>query len=151
MADYGSQNPSLSGQLMTLRIIWFALLLGPLAFLGMVIFVVLPGRAGTNMVHPQPQLVLVNGIMLVTMIPIGYVIRRFVFRAGRVDWGIAPAAFARGNIIFWAMCEGVAFSGLVFATINRSLWPTIVFVVIALGLQALTVPMRSSLSTEGER
>jgi len=49
-------------------------------------------------------------------------------------------AYSIGNIFFWSGCEGVAFFGLVVAMMNVSLWPTIICVAIAMGLQVITFP-----------
>jgi hypothetical protein len=123
--------------LMTLRIIWFALLVGPIAFLAAMEFGIFSIR-GTQ--QAQPLFFWVDLAMLLTTVPITYGIRYLIFRRASIDGSIPATAFSTGNIIFWAGCEGVAFSGLVFALLNGSLWPTIVVVAIAMGLQVLTFP-----------
>jgi hypothetical protein len=80
------------------------------------------------------------------VVPVAFVIRTTIFRRGIIaDPGgredrIAPGAYASGNIVFWAACEGVAFFGLVTATLDGTLWPSIVIVAIAMGLQVSAFP-----------
>jgi hypothetical protein len=132
--------------LMTLRIIWLALILGQLAFMAVVILVILPNQHGD--VHPQPLLVWVNVAMCASIVPVTFVIRTMIFRKGTVDGpngGVRAPAYAIGNIIFWAGCEGVSMFALVVAIVNGSLWPTDVIVAVSLALQALTFPVAGRL------
>ncbi len=129
---------SASKVLITNRIVWLALILGQVSFGVIIATVILPSHPP---VRPQPVLVWVNLFMLVTEVPVMFVIRMFVFRKGTVDGGIRPGAYGTGNIIFWAGCEAVSFFGLIVVVLTGSWWPTILFVGIALGLQALTFPV----------
>ena len=137
-------NMSPQKALLTLRIIWFALLMGPISFLVLLGVLVLPSHVQAN--PPQPILVWVNLAMLVIVVPVNFFIRNLIFRRSQNEDGIRPAAYSIGNIVFWAGCEGVAFFGLVIAVVNGSLWPTIVIVAIALVPQVLTFPVAGKLS-----
>ena len=148
----GMTTPTTAKQaLVTTRIIWAAMLAGEVMFLVVILKVVLPGR--TEPPHVQPLFTLIGAVMLASMVPMAFVARGIVFRRGRVSDGgggedrIAPAAYATGNIIFWAACEGVAFFGLVTAVLNGTLWPSIVITAIAMGLQAGTFPFGGRLAT----
>jgi hypothetical protein len=138
MPDQGLFKPTRERSLMVLRIIWAALIFSQLAFLGVVALVILPGQ---HNVHPQPILVWVNLAMLVSVVPVMFVLRLMTFRRGQSEAGISPTAYATGNILFWSGCEGVSFVGIVAAIMNGSLWPTIVIVAVAIALQALTFPV----------
>ena len=140
--DFDSLTPKKT--LMTMRIIWFALLMGPISFLILLAVLVLPHHVQTN--PPQPVLVWVNLVMLATVVPVTFFIRNLIFRRSQSQDGIKAAAYSAGNIVFWAGCEGVAFFGLVIALINGSLWPTIVIVAIALVPQLLTFPVAGNIS-----
>lgn len=129
--------------LLTMRIMWAALLLGPMLFMAVIILVILPNAK--RPIHPQPILNWVSFALPVMMIPAAFIIRRLIFSRSRTDAGIPPAAYSTGNIVLWASCEGCAFFGLVAAMLNASLWPTIIVVAIALSLQALTFPLESNL------
>jgi hypothetical protein len=100
-----------------LRIIWAAMLMGLFAFLVVVLV------TGPNHSPPDPQmskmLMYIVWGMLLAITPMAYVIRSIVYRQGRTEEGVAPQAYVTGNIIFWAMFEGVAFFGLVGTLINQ--------------------------------
>jgi hypothetical protein len=134
--------------LITIRIIWLALMLGQLTFLVLILAGVLPKQ---HPVQPQPLLAWINLGMLLTIVPVAFVIRTFIFKRSEVDGQIPAQAFSTGNIIFWAACEGVSFSGLVFGFVNGSLWPTILIVAVALGLQVLTFPVGGQLMTGSDK
>ena len=130
--------------LLVARIIWFALMMGELLFLGVTTFVILPNHGPAK---PQPQTILVwsSIFMAVAIIPVTFLIRSAMFRRSAVNGAVPAGPFVTGNIIFWAGCEGVCFFATVVATVNGSLWPTIVVAVIALSLQALTFPVAERL------
>src|SRR5687768_15733105 len=104
--------------LLTLRIVWFALLAGEAAFFAVVALFILPQNVITK--EPQSVLTWISLGMCVAIIPAMFMIRQSIFGRARGAHGggggsgaIPPGPFATGNIIFWAGCEGVAFFGLV--------------------------------------
>jgi F0F1-type ATP synthase membrane subunit c/vacuolar-type H+-ATPase subunit K len=128
-------------QLMTLRIIWAALLIGQVIFFLAIAFVLWPqGQRTTNEQFLQ-TLFYVACAMLLTVVPVTFFIRSVTFRNGRDERGnVRPPAYATGNIIFWAGCEGVSFFGLVGALLNHGPWPHLVVSVIAVAAQILAFP-----------
>ena len=125
-------------RLMTLRIIWAALLMGQLAFLGIVLMI------GPNQPAPDPQMLRILLYVLIamaaTMIPIGFVIRGIIYNNGRTEAGVAPAQYAVGNILFWAMCEGVGLFGITAGLLNRGRGPHLIVAVIALAIMIVSFP-----------
>jgi len=121
-----------------MRIMWFALLLGPIGFWGVLVFFGLPNSPQT--MQPRPALTWASIGLLVTAVPVAFFIRRSIFRRSRVDGHIPPAAYSTGNIVFWDVCEFCAFFALLVVMVNRSTWPTIVVAAIALCLVAITFP-----------
>src|SRR5262245_37191716 len=95
------QNPqgSPAGSLLTLRIIWGALLLGQVGYL---FTVMLNGGA---MPVPDGGLMTLLLYMLIgllaVIIPAAYFIRGFIYRAGTKDGLIQPGAYFTGNLIFF--------------------------------------------------
>jgi len=141
-------NLSPKARLLSLRIIWAALLLGQFFFM-IVMGIIFSQPPQNQQQAPDPHminiLVAVNVIMLVTIVPVAAFVRRFMFQRVRVD-GIVPAAtYATGCIIFWAACEGVSFFGLVIALMHRAFWPSIVVSAIAIGIQMITFPRKSAI------
>jgi hypothetical protein len=140
-----ASNLSPAKVLLTMRIMWAALLIGPILFMAVIIFMILPNAK--RPIHPQPILNWVSFALPAMMIPVAFVIRRLIFSRARTEAGIPPAAYSTGNIVLWASCEGCAFLALVVAMLNASLWPTIIVVAIALSLQAITFPLDPGLSS----
>lgn len=135
----GLDNMSPARAVMVTRIIWFALLMGQAVFLAIAAFQIIPNRHGA--VQKQPILVIVNVVMLVTVLPIMFMIRGKIFaRSRNKDGGIRATGYANGNIILWAGCEGVSFFGIIIGVITGSLWPTIVIVGISMAMQIATFP-----------
>ena len=137
MTEQQPQQPSPAAQLRVLRIIWFALLMGQVMFLIV---------ATTFAASPDPQgdaqllFYLALG-MLVVLGPVAYLIRRTTFARGRqADGTIGSGAYATGNIIFWAMFEGVGMFSIVGAMLNGGRGPHLYVTAIALAIQVASFP-----------
>jgi hypothetical protein len=132
-----AQQPTPAGTLLVTRIIWAALLMGQVIFLVIVLTI------GPGFAEPDPELMqillYVLFAMLVTMVPIAYVVRGVIYNKGRRD-GVQPQAYATGNILFLAMCEGVGFAGLTFALLNRGGGPHLIVALIAMAVQVINFP-----------
>src|SRR6478735_2264455 len=100
-------NGSSQGRLATLRIIWFALLMGQLIFLGVIFFVIWPHQNPRQRPSDDTMRIFlyVTGAMLVGAIPLGYFLRSALYGARNSDGSIHPGRYASGNIILWAMSE----------------------------------------------
>jgi hypothetical protein len=140
------KNASPRQALLTMRIIWGALLMGEIGFLVVVMTVLLPARREPPNV--QRLFVLVSAVFLATAVPVAFFVRAAIFNRARTDGGIAPGAYATGNIIFWAACEGVAFFGLVAVVLNGSLSPTVYFAAVAMALQISAFPSSAKLKID---
>jgi hypothetical protein len=133
-------NPPALSPLTTLRIIWAALIAGPVMFGAIVIFMLGPQQraAGASL---QPLLLYANVAMVATLIPAAYIVRAVVYRAGRTEDGsVRPASYATGNILFLAMCEGAAFASLVFGLLNGGTGLPMLLAVIALVVELINFP-----------
>jgi hypothetical protein len=140
MPTSNDRNPTTAaGALATARIIWFAMMMGELIFLAVILFVVLPHRNSPP--EPNPILVYANVVLLLTSVPMTFMIRRFIFKKAETDGATPGGAYFTGNVIFWAGCEGACFFALAIVMITGSLWPTILIAAIALCLQAITFPV----------
>lgn len=125
--------------LMTLRIIWFALFMGQAMFFAVLVLAILPHQKPPE--HPNPIFMWTSIIFFMTSVPATFVIRRMTFNRSRgEDGAIAPGAYATGNIVFWAGCEGASLFAMVAMMVNGSIWPTILIAAAAIALQVLTFP-----------
>ena len=132
------QQPTPAGTLLVTRIIWAALLMGQVIFLVIVLTI------GPRFSEPDPELMqillYVLMAMLVAMVPIAYIVRGVIYNKGRRDGIVQPPAYATGNILFLAMCEGVGFAGLTFALLNRGGGPHLIVALVAMAVQVVNFP-----------
>jgi hypothetical protein len=127
-------------QLLPLRIIWGALLMGQVMYLALTTLVL-----GKSVPRPDPamtQLFLYVAVgMLAVMIPTAFVVRAVIYRGGRDEDGlIAPAKYATGNIVFWAMCEGVGLAAITFGLLNQGRGPVLFVAAVAIAVQVVNFP-----------
>ncbi len=98
----------MQNRLMVLRIIWGALLMGQVVFM----FVALTaghGQSGTDV----KLLERACAGMFIVIVPTAFVLRKVIYRGNSPGGDLTMAGYSTGNILFWAMCEGVSFFGLV--------------------------------------
>jgi hypothetical protein len=122
-----------------LRIIWAALWMGEVMFLVVATIVAAapdPPQPGTT----QLLFYLALG-MLVVMAPVAYILRLTTYARGRQgDGTIAPGAYATGNIIFWAMFEGVGMFAIVGVLLNGGRGPHLLIAAIAIAVHLVNFP-----------
>jgi hypothetical protein len=110
------QSPQTVGRLTSLRIIWGAMLMGQLMFLGVIFAVFHPAwTAPPASGNQPPDMLFYCSVGLLVMCVIGaFAIRAVVFNANRDEQGlIKPQGYVTGTIIYMPMLEGAAFFGLV--------------------------------------
>jgi hypothetical protein len=129
-------------RVMTLRIIWFALLMGQIVFAAVVLFILPPQRRQSpDMLRLMFWIVLA---MLLILVPLGLIVRKIIYRGGMDQSGaVSPQAYATGMIVFLAMCEGVGFFGLVCTMLNGGPGPHLVVAVTAMAIQLVSFPTGS--------
>jgi hypothetical protein len=146
-AGKGIMKPRPEVAIRVQRIIWGALIMGQLGFMGVVGFIILnPGPAAGAVRIPDDSLkmlLMLNAGMLVTIVPTMFLVRWWMFSRARADGVIPVEVYAKGNIMFWAGCEGCSFFGLIIALMHGDFWPSIVIVAVAMGLQAAAFPRSS--------
>ena len=138
----------LKKQLLTLRIIWAALLFGQVMYFGIALFV---GRT-----MPEPDASTARILWYVTLaamfllIPLAYVVRLMVFLRGRKGTVVTPEAYATGNILFWAMCEGLAMLAITCWLLNRNQGPYLYVAMLAFAFQVVNYPTGKLMRPEDE-
>ncbi len=123
----------------TARLLWTMLLLGQGALLAGASALVL-----MNMGGQQPDtgymLSYIALFMCVTMIPAGYVLRAQTYKRHWVGPSVRPRGYLLGNVILWAICEGIALLGLVATVFSGVLLPTLIPTILALGVLVVNFP-----------
>lgn len=131
------------GVLFTLRIIWLALLLGPLIFL----FVVLSlGEDRPTNPETARLLFYLSGGLLLLELPVAFVLRSVIYGPDRP---VPPGRYFTGNVIFLSMIEGAALFGGVSAMFSPELWPNLAVPVVALAINALNFPTGAAMDAAG--
>jgi hypothetical protein len=87
--------------------------------------------------------------MLAVLVPTAYIVRGIVYRMGRRDGVLSPAAYANGNIIFYAMCEAVGMFAIVGAFLNGGRGPHLIVAAAAMAVQVLNFPTGAPLRDAG--
>lgn len=85
------------------------------------------------------RLSLVSDIMVLIMVPIGWVIRRVILRPGS-DGLVSAAEYSRGNIVFYAMCEAPFFVALISVLLRGVFWPHVVVALLPMMVQLANFP-----------
>jgi hypothetical protein len=137
--DLNRPGRSQPGQLLVLRIIWFALILGQVMFLMVTLFVG-PGMNRESDTAPEFLFYMAIG-MAVLVIPVGFLMRGMIYARGRQEDGtVAPGAYATGNIIFFATCEAVGMFAITGALINGGRGPHLIVAAVAIAILVLAFP-----------
>jgi cytochrome bd-type quinol oxidase subunit 2 len=127
--------------LRTIRVLWFALLLGEVLFLGVIVFLLSTGNAVTSMPAETIQLLFyINSAMLAAAVPLGHFLRRKRYEAARDGDVVTPQGYLSGNILLYAMCEGQALFSLVIVMMAGQYLPYVVPAIVAMTVQVLNWP-----------
>jgi hypothetical protein len=102
------QNPKQA--LMVVRIIWAAMLIGQIVFLGVILAI---RQNSAEKPQTPPILGYISVVMALAAVPTAFILRKAAY--GRPDQqGLIPVGkYSTGNILFLAMLEGTALLGLV--------------------------------------
>jgi hypothetical protein len=116
-----------------------ALLVGQLVFMGVVIFLLSQGDMGTGPNEVTGVLVSMSFGLLFVLTPIGYLIRRMIFKRYR-DRPVPPQTYIQAIVTQLATCEFVGLFGLVALLIHQRYFPVILSTLIAMAVQVKNYP-----------
>lgn len=103
--------------LVSLRILWGAMVMG-LVLLGVVLALTqntLSQTDGPGQV--RATYTVVAYAMLVLMVPVGYFVRNQVYKSGWREHAVTPQAYFTGNLILFAVFEGLALAGFLLSAL----------------------------------
>lgn len=123
--------------LMVLRIIWAALLMGQVLFLGVVLMLRSQGSASPSDAGMLKLLFFVEIALAALTIPVAFFVRRMVMGLARP---IPMQKYFTGTIIFLAMLEGVSLFGLVVLLLGAPLQTGLIVPAVAMVLQVISFP-----------
>ncbi len=121
------------------RIVWFAMLGGPVAFL-FVVAILLTQQT----VAPDPPaaqwLFRANLVLIAVLVPLAMWTRLQSYKRHWQNQGVTPKGYFQANFMFFVVLEGMALWGLVTTLLNGAMWPTVLPSGIALALLAVNFP-----------
>ena len=138
------------GVLATIRIIWAAMLMGELVFLGVIFFLLRGGNPPAPAAAEVTRTLLFASIFfLVVAVVVGYFLRSRLYEPRQADGSVAPGKYVTGNIILLALCEGAAFFGLVVCMLSGHFLPAIFVPAVGMAIQLLNFPTGAPLEPTG--
>jgi len=105
-----------------LRLIWAGMLIGQIMFLGVIAFVSV-GPGDPELLQLLQYIGL--GFMVVALFA-GHVLRNQVYKRHWQGHAVSPQGYATGNILLFALWEGVSLLALVTALLAGAFWPYII-------------------------
>lgn len=136
---HGEVRGDLHQRLLVARILWASLLAGEVAFAAIVIVLLANGNLAPQAPQSAGLFTVVAACMLVTCVPLGYFLRGQIYKRGWRGHVIEPPAYMSGNLVLWAMCEGVAMFGLTALLVTGG-WAALGVAVVAAGVQVINYP-----------
>lgn len=135
-------------QLITMRIIWGALLMGPLMFL-VVILILFRQGSGLNAGFNVQLFQMVCVAAVAGAVVMSYIVRKVIYGAANESGAIAMAKYSSGNIVFWALNEGAAFFALVCMLLHGQALPFLALALIPMANNLVNFP--SGAPVEGRK
>lgn len=133
-------TPAMTKQkaLMTVRLIWLAMLLSPILAFVVLMFIVKPSPS--NDASLNQILHMVSLVFTLVLIPIGYIVRLQIYKKNWVVNSVTPQGYAGGNIVLLGICEGAALLGVVVTFLAGVVMPYILPAFVAVLTQIINWP-----------
>jgi len=141
MHDTRQTRPDVAGTVLTLRILWAALLMGQVVFFTAVLMVLMRGSGapavGAKVIE---MMLMICTVMLIAALVGGYHLRMQIYKAYWQADAVTPRGYFVGNLLLLAMLEGVSMFGLVIVLLGGALLPAIGPSVVAVASQLVNFP-----------
>ncbi len=125
--------------LWVLRIVWFALIAGQLGFGFVAYMAAQQGQTDAQTQLSFQMLVIAVG-MLIGAVGMGYFIRNQVYKRCWQTHAVTPQGFFMGNLLLFALLDGVSLLTFVFVMMSGQLFPMILPAVASLAVQCANFP-----------
>ena len=142
------QNQTPAQALLTTRILWAALLIGPLIFVG-IASQIFKGPPPPNSDDLQKFLPLVVCAFALVELPVLYLVRGITFKKNRENDAVTPRGFLTGNLMLFAGCEGLMLFAIVTWIVTRIIMPTVLPGVLALLVMLVNFPTGRAMYADG--
>ena len=127
------------GTLLMVRIIWFGLVMGQVAFGFVAVLRVLNMEAGQQNQLQIQMLAIAIGV-LIGAVGIGYFARNQAYKRHWQGHAVTPAGFFMGNLILLALLETASFVSLVMVMLGGQVFPMVLPAVASLAIQCANFP-----------
>ncbi|MFP4144900.1 MAG: hypothetical protein ACLFV3_07115 [Phycisphaeraceae bacterium] len=124
--------------LLTLRLIWAAMLMSQLVFFLVVAFVLTEARGATPDLHPMLGWIGVGWFVAATAM--GYFARNQIYKSAWREHAIAPGGYLTGNLVLLALLESVGLFSIIALLVTGVMVPEILPAIGALVVFAINFP-----------
>lgn len=115
--------------LVIMRVIWAAILVGMLVYLGVVLAIKEPPNPQSDLASTFNILFYINCGLLFVGLFVGYTLRNQFYKKHWVGEVVLPQGYFQGNLLLWAIAEGNAFFSLTIVLLAGSfdpyIWPAV--------------------------
>ncbi len=138
-------EPGTDTAIVTVRIIWGALLFGQVSLLAVAAMGIAQATERGAPANSVLQIFWINVVLLMVAVPLGYFLRAQCYKRHWQANAITARGYITGNLLLLALLEAVSLLGLVAALVNGRLMPTIVPPLAALALLIWNYPTGAAL------
>jgi hypothetical protein len=132
------ENMSPQMALLQMRIVWAALLIGQLIFMGVVIIFCL--KSDSPQFEPIEFLYVTCAVICLALVMASTFIRMQIYKRNWVENAVTPNGYIAGQIVALAMIEGANLMSLLVIMLNRKLDLTFVLPIVLLGVFLMSFP-----------
>lgn len=133
-------NQSPERTLTSLRVLWAMLLVGQVAFGGIVLALLVSETVAVGAEQLYGLLTLIAAALLAVLTPAGYFIRNQCYKARWEGHTVAPAGYFKGNAILFSLLESVTTVALVTMLVTGRLLVPGMIALVAMLVQAINFP-----------
>ena len=125
-----------------LRFVWMGLLASQLIFLVVAAVVIARGEPVSSTSSQQwvQAMFLISVVLLVSLVAVGYIVRKFIYESGQEKTIVSPRAYFTGNLVLLGECEAIAIFSLVVTMLSGTFGLAVLPAVIAMVVQAINFP-----------
>ncbi len=133
--------------IMTLRILWFAMLSSQGIFVFIIFFLASQeDAAATKSPQDMQMIILALSAVSATLLPMALVMRRFMMGRAEATPDQVPALYQTYSILGWSLAEAVTIHGFVIAFMSMDPRLIVPFVIGGVGCTLMTFPRPQQLS-----
>ncbi len=139
MAPPPQHTASRHRTLWVLRIVWFALIAGQLGF-GFVAYLAAQQAHSAAQTQLSSQMLVIAFGVLIGAVGMGYFLRNQIYKRCWQTHAVTPQGFFMGNLLLFALLDGVSLLTFAFVMMSGQLFPMILPAAVSLAVQFANFP-----------